>query len=127
MKTLPATFLLIASILFFTPAAFAQKDLPADAASTAAFVELCKNPDDVEGRSFCFGFGEGVYQQYLASRTPNTQPFICFASKTETRNQVLQKFLAWTNANPQFNKEKAAKSLMRFFTQNYPCKQTIKQ
>ena len=122
MKTLLATFLLIASILSFTPGAFAQIDLPADDASTAAFVELCKNPDDVEGRSFCFGFGEGVYQQYLASRTSNAQPSICFASKTETRNQVLQKFLAWTNANPQFNKEKAAKSLMRFFTQSYPCK-----
>lgn len=122
MKTLPATCLLIASILSITPGAFAQKDLPADDASTAAFVELCKNPDDVEGRSFCFGFGEGVYQQYLASRAPNAQPSICFASKTETRNQVLQKFLVWTNANPQFNKEKAAKSLMRFFTQSYPCK-----
>ena len=122
MKTLPVTLLFIVSILSFVPSAFAQKDLPADDASTAAFVELCKNPDDIEGRSFCSGFGEGVYQQYLASRAINAKPAICFANKTETRNEVLQKFLAWTKSNPQLNKDQAAKSLMRFFTQNYPCK-----
>ena len=122
MKTFIATFVLIASILSFAPSAFAQKDLPADDASTAAFVELCKNPDDEQGRSFCFGFGEGVYQGYLANRRPDAKPAICFVNKSETRNEVLQKFLAWTKTNPQFNKEKAAKTLMRFFTDNYPCK-----
>lgn len=122
MKTLPATFLLIASMLCFAPSAFAQKDLPKDDASTASFVELCKNPGDVEGRSFCFGFGEGVYQGYLANRSPNAKPTICFNNQSETRNEVLQKFLVWTKANPQFNKDKAANSLMRFFAQNYPCK-----
>ena len=60
MKTLRAAFILITCILSFTPSVFAQKDLPLDDASTAAFVELCKNPDDEQGRSFCFGFGEGV-------------------------------------------------------------------
>ena len=122
MKTLPATFILIASILSFAPSAFAQKDLPADDASTAAFVELCKNPADEPGRSFCFGFGEGVYQGYLANRPSNAKSTICFADKNETRNEVLQKYLVWTKANPQFNKDKAAKTIMRFFADNYPCK-----
>jgi hypothetical protein len=122
MKTLPATFILIAAILSFAPSAFAQKDLPADDASTAAFVELCKNPADEPGRSFCFGFGEGVYQGYLANRPSNSKSTICFADKNETRNEVLQKYLMWTKANPQFNKDKAAKTLMRFLADNYPCK-----
>ena len=122
MKIFIATLVLIASFLSFAPSAFAQKDLPADDASTGAFVELCKNPDDEQGRSFCFGFGEGVYQGYLANRRPDAMPAICFVNKSETRNEVLQKFLAWTKTNPQFNKEKAAKTLMRFFTENYPCK-----
>ncbi|WP_128112419.1 Rap1a/Tai family immunity protein [Polynucleobacter necessarius] len=121
MKTLTATFILTASILSFVPSAFAQKDLPADDASTAAFVELCKNPDE-QGRSFCFGFGEGVYQGYLANRRQDAKPAICFGERSETRNEILQKFLAWSKANPQFNNEKAAKTLMRFFTVNYPCK-----
>jgi hypothetical protein len=122
MRTFTATFILIASMLSFAPSTFAQKDLPADDASTAAFIELCKNLDDELGRSFCFGFGEGVYQGYLANRRWDAKPAICFVNKSETRNEVLQKFLAWTKSNPQFNKEKAAKTLMRFFTENYPCK-----
>ena len=126
MKTMQARFIVIAAIFCLTQSAFAQKDLPADDASTAAFVELCKNPDDQEGRSFCFGFGEGVYQTYLANRSPNTKVTICFADKNETRNQILQKFLSWNKANPQFNQERAAKTLMRFFAQSYPCKQAIR-
>ena len=122
MKTFTATFMLTASILSFAPSVFAQKDLPVDDASTAAFIELCKNPDDEQGRSFCFGFGEGVYQGYLANLRTDTKSAICFVNKSETRNEVLQKFLMWTKANPQFNKEKAAKTLMRFFTVHYPCK-----
>jgi hypothetical protein len=122
MKILLTTFILITSILSFTPVVFAQKDFPADDASTAAYVELCKNTADEEARSFCFGFGEGVYQAYLASRPPNAKPTICFADKNDTRNEVLQKFLSWNNTNPQFNKDKAAKTLMRFFTDHYSCK-----
>jgi Rap1a immunity proteins len=122
MKTLTTTFILIASILSLAPTVYAQKDLPVDDASTAAFIELCKNPDDAQGRSFCFGFGEGVYQGYLANRRADAKPTICFVNKSETRNEVLQKYLAWTKANPQFNKESAAKSLMRFFNDKYPCK-----
>ena len=121
MKTLTATFVLIASILAFAPSVYAQRDLSADDASTAAFVELCNAPNDEQGRSFCFGFGEGVYQGYLANRPLDAKPAICFNNKSETRNEVLQKFLAWTKANPQFNKEAAAKTLMRFFMNSYPC------
>ena len=122
MKALPTRFLLMASILCFAANANAQRDLPAEDASTAAFVELCKNPGDVEGRSFCFGFGEGVYQGYLANRNPNAKPTICFNNQSETRNEVLQKFLVWIKVNPRFNQDKAATTLMRFFAQSYPCK-----
>ena len=122
MKTLPTILTLIVSIFYFSQSVYAQKDLPVDDASTAAFVELCKNPNDEQGRSFCFGFGEGVYQAYLVNRSPNAKLAICFVNKNETRNEILQKFLSWNMANPQFNQERAAKTLMRFFTQNYPCK-----
>ena len=109
MKALPTRFLLMASILCFAANANAQRDLPAVDASTA-------------GRSFCFGFGEGVYQGYLANRNPNAKPTICFNNQSETRNEVLQKFLVWIKVNPRFNQDKAATTLMRFFAQSYPCK-----
>jgi len=122
MKMLRASSFLIAFIFCVSGNAFAQRDLPVNDASTAAFIELCKNPDDPEGRSFCFGFGEGVYQAYLSGRSANTKPSICFLEENGTREEILKKFLSWSAKNPQFNKEKAAKTLMRFFTANYACK-----
>ena len=122
MNTLRIFLLLMVSILCVCESAFAQKDLPANDASTAALVELCKNPDDQDGRSFCFGFGEGVYQAYLAQQKSGTKPSICFSEQSGTREEILQKFLSWNKVNPQFNTERAAKTLTRFFAANYPCK-----
>jgi len=122
MKTLQASLFLAISILFVHESALAQKDFPANDASTAALVELCQNADDQDGRSFCFGFGEGVYQTYLARQKSGAKPAICFPEQSGTREEILKKFLSWNKANPQFNKERAAKTLIRFFTANYPCK-----
>jgi hypothetical protein len=69
-----------------------------------------------------FGFGEGVYQAYLANRSPNAKPTICFSKQGGTREMILQEFLKWNRANPQFNQERAAKTLIRFFVHSYPCK-----
>jgi hypothetical protein len=110
-----ATFLLQANV-------FAQANLPKNDSSTAALVFLCKNLDDIDGQNFCFGFGEGVYQAYLASRNPKLKPSICFSSNAGTREVILQEFLVWSQLNPQFNQERAAKTLVRFFEAKYPCK-----
>ncbi len=91
-------------------------------ASTAAMVELCKARNDIDAQNFCFGFGEGVYQAYLASRPAGSKPSICFVSSNHTREQVLEEFFKWNQQNPQFNQEQAAKTLIRFFKQRYPCK-----
>ncbi len=122
MKTLQASLFLAISILCVHESAFSQKDFYTNDASTTALVELCKNPDDQDGRNFCFGFGEGVYQTYLAQQKPGVKPAICFPAQSGTREEILQKFLSWNKANPQFNAERAAKTLTRFFTANYPCK-----
>jgi len=91
-------------------------------ASTAALVEICQNPNDQDAQNFCFGFGEGVYQSYLANRSPNQRSRICFDRSENSREMILQKFLQWHQANPQFDSERAAKTLIRFFSQAYPCK-----
>jgi hypothetical protein len=101
---------------------YAQASLPANDASTSALVELCKNSNDQDAQNFCFGFGEGVYQSYLANIANNVKQSICFSQSGDTREMILQEFLAWSRAHPQFNQDRAAKTLMRFFTQKYPCK-----
>lgn len=122
MRLFKTTLCLLSAILLMQSNAFSQANLPKGDASTAALVDLCKNLDDIDGQNFCFGFGEGVYQAYLASRNPKLKPSICFSSDSSTREAILQEFLAWNQANPQFNQERAAKTLVRFFETKYPCK-----
>ena len=113
---------IITAVLLLQANTFAQSDLPKNEASTAALVDLCKNSNDVDAQNFCFGFGEGVYQAYLANRNSKQKPSICFSSETGTREVILQEFLTWNQNNPQFNQERAAKTLIRFFEAKYPCK-----
>jgi hypothetical protein len=122
MKLFHSSLLAICSTLLLQSNAFSQVNLPKNDASTAALVELCKNLDDIDGQNFCFGFGEGVYQAYLANRNPKLKSGVCFSSTSGTREAILSEFLTWNKANPQFNQERAAKTLVRFFEANYPCK-----
>ncbi len=121
MKILKASIGLVISISVLPPATSFAQVKPHDA-STAAMVELCKARDDIDAQNFCFGFGEGVYQAYLASRPAGSKPSICLAANNHTREQILDDFLRWNQKNPQFNSEQAAKTLIRFFKQRYPCK-----
>ncbi|CAM3739919.1 Rap1a/Tai family immunity protein [Polynucleobacter arcticus] len=122
MKPFRITLLTISLTLLLQANAYSQTNLPKNDASTAALVDLCKNPNDMDARNFCFGFGEGIYQAYLASRNSKQKPSICFTSETGTREAILQEFLTWNQSNPQFNQERAAKTLIRFFEAKYPCK-----
>ncbi|MBU3601884.1 Rap1a/Tai family immunity protein [Polynucleobacter sp. AM-25C3] len=122
MKLFHSTLLVISATLLLQTNAFSQVNLPKNDSSTAALVELCKNLNDVDGQNFCFGFGEGVYQAYLAGQNPKRKSSICFSSETGTREAILQEFLIWNQSNPQFNQERAAKTLVRFFEAKYPCK-----
>jgi len=121
MKTLRVSIGLVISFLVLLPVTSFAQLKPHDA-STAAMVELCKSRNDIDAQNFCFGFGEGVYQAYLASRPAGSKPSICFAANNHTREQILDDFLTWNQQNPQFNPEQAAKTLIRFFKQRYPCK-----
>lgn len=122
MKLFRTFLIVISAVLLLQVNTFAQTNLPKNDASTAALVELCKNLNDVDAQNFCFGFGEGVYQAYLANRNSKQKMSICFASEAGTREVILQEFLAWNQNNPQFNQERAAKTLVRFFEAKYPCK-----
>lgn len=122
MNILKTTLFAVSAALLFQSNAFSQANMPKNDTSTGALVALCKDFNDVDAQNFCFGFGEGVYQAYLANLNPAKNPAICFTSGSTTREMILQEFLAWNQANPQFNQERAAKSLVRFFQAKYPCK-----
>ena len=114
--------LLVVIAIASLQSAFAQTVLNTSDASTAALVSLCKNTNDIDAQNFCFGFGEGVYQSYLANKNLKTKPSICFPEQSGTREAILEQFLLWNQIHPQFNQERAAKTLIRFLAQQYPCK-----
>ena len=122
MNSFRITVSVLAVVLLLQSQVFAQSNLPKNDASTKALVELCQNVNDIDAQNFCFGFGEGVYQSYLANRNPKMKSSICFSSDSGTRERILQEFLSWNQRNPQFNQERAAKTLVRFFEAQYPCK-----
>lgn len=122
MKLFRFTLCVASAMLLMQLPAFSQANLPKGDSTTAALVDLCKNLEDMDGQNFCFGFGEGVYQAYLANRNAKMKNNICFSGNAGTREVILQEFLAWNQNNPQFNQERAAKTLVRFFEAKYPCK-----
>ena len=101
---------------------FAQSVVPENDSSTGALVQVCSQLDDVDAQNFCFGFGEGVYQSYIADHPKASQRQFCLPKNGDTREEILKAFLAWNKANPKFNKEPAAKTIIQFFKAQYPCK-----
>jgi len=97
--------------------------IPKPDVSTEAMVALCKNKADQLGQTFCFGFGEGVYQTALLGNAQQ-KPIICIPADGPgtTRDQVLAEFLAWVDARPQLNKDPAAATVMKFLPVRFPCK-----
>lgn len=122
MKIFEITFFALCTISWGQGYASSITNLASNDSSTSALVQLCQNTSDNDAQNFCFGFGEGVYQSFLANRNPKIKPSICLTNVTETREQILRKFLTWNKENPQFNEELAAKSLVRFFEIHYPCR-----
>jgi len=117
INTLLATLL----IGLFAGTADAQQAPKMDL-STEAMVAVCKDTQDPASQNFCFGFGEGVYQGYLIGLDPKAPKTICVATDSITREQVLKDFLDWVQRNPQYNKDYAAGTIMKFLPERFPCK-----
>jgi hypothetical protein len=89
--------------------------------STKDMVAVCSEQYEPLARNFCYGFGEGVYQLHLAQmgNTPDTT--ICFKAGAQTRDQVLNLFVAWASARPELGNRPAAGTILMFLREQYPC------
>jgi len=92
--------------------------------NAADLVALCGTaPDDAlyaNARGFCHGFLAGSYRYYVSTVLPENR-YICSPNPTPTRTQVMNGFLAWANAHPQYMKDGAADTLFRYLAESYPC------
>ena len=117
MKKYLAMILMAASPL----AAPLAQNVPSSGVTTEAMIELCKSRTDIEAQTFCYGFGEGVYQGYLLGRNTKEAPTICLPPQGVSRDAVLAEFIKWAMERPQYNQDKAAVTIMRFLPVRFPC------
>jgi hypothetical protein len=117
MKKYLAMILMAASPL----AAPLAQNVPTSGVTTEAMIELCKSRTDIEAQTFCYGFGEGVYQGYLLGRNTKEAPTICLPPQGVSRDAVLAEFIKWAMERPQYNQDKAAVTIMRFLPIRFPC------
>jgi len=70
----------------------------------------------------CEIYGQAVYDTYLVTRNPKTAPeFICIKQPAPTRNEVIQDYVKWAEANSKYATEPAADTLLRFLAGKFPC------
>jgi len=114
----------LAAAALLSPAALAMDSNRFELKSAADLVELCSVPaDDPLGPNavgFCHGYLSGAYQYYDATE-PATNRFVCSPNPTPTRAKVMDGFVAWAKAHPQYMKERAADTLFRYLVEAYPC------
>ena len=100
----------------------AVQNLPRADVSTEAMVALCQSRTDLDAQTFCYGFGEGVYQTYELNLNPQAPKTVCLPEVEVARDVVLAEFIQWALANPQYNKDKAAATVIRYLPIKFPCK-----
>ena len=114
---------LLATALFMAlPFATSAQSTPPSNVSLGAMINLCQSRTDLEAQTFCYGFGEGVYQGSELTKDPKAPKTVCLPAGGVARDEVLAEFIRWAIANPQFHQEKAAASILRFLPIRFPCK-----
>lgn len=120
MKWASAVFLLAVAgpVMAADSASFQLRD-------AADLVRVCSvgadDPAYANAAGFCHGFLAGAFQYYDATEPAATR-FVCAPSPPSTRSEVMNDFVVWANAHPQYMKERAPDALFRYLTEAYPCK-----
>ncbi len=94
--------------------------------SAAALVKLCSaQPTDehyTAATHFCHGYGSGAFHYYkIQALADPKREFVCFAEPLPTRTQVINDFVAWAKARPQYMSNDAVDVLFRYLGETYPC------
>lgn len=114
--------ILVTAICATLPLVSGAQNVPQSDVSLGAMINLCQSRTDLEAQTFCYGFGEGVYQGSELVKDPKSPKTVCLPPGGVARDEVLAEFIRWAIANPQFHQEKAAASILRYLPIRFPCK-----
>jgi hypothetical protein len=124
-----ATVLVASAMLALWPLQAGAQDGVADlddfAVDTAQdLVDLCavdsSNSLHNEALQFCYGFFEGMIHYHDRLVGPESKPIVCPTGQV-TRQDVVDMYLAFAQANPQFMDEDPADNVMRAAIAEWPC------
>ena len=121
---IPMRFLLTAAaILMLVPTALGA-DVKYQVRDTADLVAVCdtsaRAPDIAPALAFCHGFLTGSVHFYYAG-VPESSRFACAPDPAPSRSEVMNAFVKWAKANPQYMSEPAVETLFRYLAETYPC------
>jgi hypothetical protein len=112
-----------AAIITLVPAASAA-DVKYQVRDTADLVAVCDTstgaPDITAALAFCHGFLTGSVHFYYAG-IPESSRFACAPDSPPSRSEVMNEFVKWARANPQYMSEPAVETLFRYLAETYPC------
>ena len=118
-------FLVVAAFVALAGSAVAAEDAHFQLRNANDLVKAC-NPSATDASAtasvaFCHGFLAGAYRYYAAT-TSAAESFVCAPNPTPSRAKVMDDFVAWAKAHPQYGEEAAVDVLFRYLGETYPCK-----
>lgn len=114
----------LGALLGFAMPALAADEQAFEARTTAQLVSLCStlrtDPTYAQSLQFCHGFAAGALSYYRATRRPGAAPRYC--GLPASRQESVDRFVAWAQANPRYAGDNPVDSLFRFLDANYACR-----
>jgi hypothetical protein len=119
-------WLLVLGVLPVVRPAFAVTPESFQMKTGADLVTLCATPTDdplyAAAIHFCHGFCAGTYQTVQAvTNHKNVKPIFCAPNPPPSRNDAVQRFVAWAQKNPQYHSDAPAELIGRFLVTEFPC------
>lgn len=113
----------LGALLGFATPTFAAEEQAFEARTTAQLVSLCStrptDPTYAQSLQFCNGFAAGALSYYRATQRPGAAPRYC--GLPAGRQEAVNRFVAWAQANPRYSADNPVDTLFRFLDANYAC------
>jgi hypothetical protein len=117
--------LILAAALMTSATAFAADSSNFQLRNADDLVVACSVPPDhalhANATGFCHGVLTGAYRYYESTVTAENR-FVCPPSPPTTRAKVMNDFVAWAKARPQYMKDPPLDTLFRYLAETYPCR-----
>lgn len=118
---------LVLSVFILAPGmAGAADERDFEVNTTGALINLCTtSPDEplhAQAVNFCHGYLVGAYHYYQAvAAGPEGIQLVCVSEPKPSRNAVIDMFIDWAKARPQYWSEPPVETEFRFLMETWPC------